>query len=73
MIFSNKPIHNKIETPEGDRHPYLKKSFWKNPNNHYWKNPAINYNPEFIESMESFVERVQELDGGCFLRLIPDN
>ena len=67
-----KPIYRKIETPEGDRHPYLKKSWWADEANYWWRNPGINYSPEFIQKQEEFAAAVRSLSGGCYLRLIPD-
>lgn len=69
------PIFKKINTPEKDRDPYLKKSWWKNESNYYWRctpGRSINYSQEFIDKMEVMVAAVKSLDGGCFLRLIPD-
>ncbi|NRA93020.1 MAG: hypothetical protein HRU26_10135 [Psychroserpens sp.] len=73
MIDENStPRFNKIETPEGDRHPYLKKSWWLDESNYWWRNPRINYSQEFIEKQEAFARAVKSLSNGCYLRLIPD-
>ena len=64
---------SKIETPEKDRHPYLKKSWYDDDSNFYWRDGGLlQHSQKFIDKMEAFVLEVRALEGGCFLRLISD-
>lgn len=58
------------QTSEKRRHPYMRKSWWKNPANFYWRRDI--YKKEFAEKMDAFAERVAQMETGCYFKLIPD-
>ena len=59
-----------ITTPEKRRPPYLKKAWWRNPTNFWWRDGF--HNKEFVVRMDKFAADVASLDVGCYLKIIPD-
>ena len=60
-----------ILTVEKRRAPYLKKAWYRNPTNFYWRDGR--HNEKFVEKMDKFAADVASLDVGCYLKIIPDS
>lgn len=57
-------------TPEKRRHPYMKKSWWKDVSNFWWRSGM--YKQEFIDKMDDFASQVSSIESGCYFKIIPN-
>lgn len=60
-----------ISTPDRLRPLYLRKSWYKDPNNFWWRDGF--QKQELVDRMNEFAENVAKLESGCLLKIIPDN